>query len=271
MLAIALIPVVGLTDLATGYEMAFSIYYVFPIAVAAWYGGQRSGLLLCILCAVTWLGVDIASGHEFRVEAMRYRGAGVRLAYFLIIAQLLVRLREAMERQQSLAQTDGLTGLLNARAFRLQCKSMFEFGARHRHAITVGYVDLDGFKVINDRLGHDTGDAVLKSFAAILARRLRSTDLACRMGGDEFVVVLPHTDMAGAQRFFSELRAGVVNMALQRDWPIGVSMGVAVFQVPTLDAGRAIALADGLMYRVKKSGKNRTLIEVVSAQAQAQG
>jgi diguanylate cyclase (GGDEF)-like protein len=256
-----LIAIVGTLDFATGYELSFSIFYTIPVGVASWYAGRRWGLLVSIASAMSWLAADYASGHPYSHPTIPFWNAGVRLGFFVIIAQLLDRLRGALETQELLAQQDGLTGIMNARTFRKRCDATFGLASRHGRPLALGYLDLDGFKGVNDSLGHSVGDQVLIAVASALTKRLRASDFGGRLGGDEFAIVLPETDLAGARTFFTALRESLVDLAAQNHWPVGFSIGVAVFHSPKANLDDAIRHADGLMYRVKNSGKNNILIE----------
>lgn len=254
--ALLLVGVVGAFDVLTGYELSFSIFYAIPVAVAAWYTGKRLGLVVALISAVSWFSADVATGHTYSHPAIPYWNASVRLGYFLIIAYLLRRVRLSLERQEQLAQQDGLTGLLNARAFKSGSRAVFDLAARHRRPLTLAYLDLDGFKGVNDSLGHDAGDRVLREVGAVLAATLRGSDFGGRLGGDEFAVLLPETDLAGARVFFGKLRSALLELVQRNRWPVGFSIGVAVFSEPTADVEDAIRCADRLMYEVKGAGKN---------------
>jgi diguanylate cyclase (GGDEF)-like protein len=260
-LSFFLIAIVGAFDFATGYELSFSIFYTVPVGIASWYAGKRLGFLVSIASAASWLAADFGSGHPYSHPTIPFWNASVRLGLFSIITYLLCRLHGALELQKSLAQTDGLTGILNARTFRQRCDAVFDLAARHERPLVLGYLDLDGFKRVNDRLGHSVGDQVLIAVASTLAQRLRASDLAGRLGGDEFAIVLPETDLAGARTFFTALRESLIELAVRNHWPIGFSIGVAVFRSAKANSDEAIRHADGLMYRVKNSGKNNILIE----------
>ncbi|WP_291994222.1 GGDEF domain-containing protein [Candidatus Accumulibacter sp. ACC003] len=166
-----------------------------------------------------------------------------------------------------LAQEDGLTGLLNARTFRQRCDAIFMLAKRHGRPLALGYLDLDGFKGVNDSFGHAVGDEVLKAVASALSKRLRASDLGSRLGGDEFAVLLPETDLAGARTFFTELHESLVKLAGTNSWPVGFSIGVAVFHHARANPDDALRYADGLMYKVKNSGKNNIFFEEYASEA----
>lgn len=252
---------IGTIDAASGYELSFSIFYAIPVAFCAWYAGRRTGMLVCLASAVAWLLADQVAGHVYSHPSMLFWNAGVRLGFFVIIAELLVRLHDALDFHESLSQRDGLTGILNARAFRLRCDSIFEIASRHGRSVALGYLDLDGFKAINDRLGHGTGDEVLKAVARALEVRLRASDSCGRMGGDEFAILLPETDLSRATVIFGFLRKRLLELAKSHGWPIGFSVGVAVCGGGRMNAIDALRFADELMYKAKASGKNRDVFE----------
>ncbi len=197
-----LLALIGTVDHAIGYELSFSIFYLAPVGIAAWHLSKPLANLACIVSALTWFIVDFASGHSYSHMAIPFWNAIVRFGFFVIVSALISNTHRLMTDQQSLAQRDGLTGLLNARAFKQSCASTFELASRHRHALTIGYIDLDGFKSVNDTLGHSVGDEVLQGVSGVLARRLRKSDICSRLGGDEFAILLPETTLAGARNFF---------------------------------------------------------------------
>lgn len=254
-----LIATLGAIDLATGYELSFSIFYTIPVGIGTWYVGRRFGLAVCTVSAIVWFTADI--GHSYSHSSIPFWNASVRLGFFVIIALLLDRLRQALCSQELLAQQDPLTSLMNARAFKQRCHWVFSLASRNSRPVALGFLDLDGFKGINDSLGHSGGDEVLKAVAIELTKRLRASDICGRLGGDEFAVLLPETDLAGARTYFAGLRECLVLLAMRNHWAVGFSIGVAVFPSSIMDPDDAIRVADSLMYKVKNSGKNGILFE----------
>lgn len=260
-ISLLMIAVVGLIDHWTGYELSFSIFYLIPVSFAAWYVRGQLGFIICILSAGTWLYIDLASGHIYDNQAIPFWNTLVRLGFFVIIALLLRKIKSSLELQLSLAQRDGLTKLLNARTFKQSAGEIFDLSARHKHTLAIGFIDLDGFKGVNDKLGHSVGDQVLKDIAETMSKRLRRSDVCGRLGGDEFALLLPETDREGADKFFASLHKSLLDHVAAKGWPVGFSVGVAVFHSFDISVDEAIRLADALMYRVKHSGKNRIIIE----------
>jgi diguanylate cyclase (GGDEF)-like protein len=207
------------------------------------------------------LFVDNATGHSYSDRLVPFWNSFVRFGFFIVVTKLLNELKLNLEREHTLASADGLTESLNARAFKDACRSRLELATRYKHPIVLGYIDLDGFKAINDSSGHSEGDLVLITVARTLARCVRATDIVGRLGGDEFAILLPETDFAGAQIMFDRIREALVQNAVDRNWPIGFSVGVAVFSRAPTNINEALKIADALMYRVKKSGKNNVIYE----------
>jgi diguanylate cyclase (GGDEF)-like protein len=207
----------------------------------------------------TWYAADLMAGSTYSASWIPLWNAGVRLMFFLIIGNLLVRLRNALEAQTELAERDGLTGLANGRRFLAAVEAEVSRSHRYRHPLSLAYVDLDGFKGVNDHLGHAVGDDVLETVGTILSGSVRTTDLPARLGGDEFAVLLPETDALQAREAAMKLRVVLETAMSEGNWPVGFSIGVYTSTGGVIDAEGLIRLADGLMYEVKHAGKGRTL------------
>jgi len=218
--------------------------------------------------AAAWLFVDfILSDNHYSHPSIPFWNTAVRFGIFIIVSYLLERLQKSLELQESLAELDALTGLLNGRAFKNTCASYFELAARNHHSICLAYIDLDGFKSINDSLGHSVGDEVLRLVAGTMAKRIRGSDIGARLGGDEFAILLPETNREGADVFFSTLQNSLLEEMEAKQWNVGFSIGVAVFHSPENNIDEAIRRADALKDKVKKSGKNRVLVEEYGVKA----
>jgi len=259
-MATLLLMVIAALDYLTGYEISFSIFYLIPVSLTSWYVGGRAATLLAAASAATWLAADLSAGHPYSHLAIPMWNGCVRFAFFITVARLLTALRSTLSRQVFLAQHDGLTGALNAHAFRQRCDWVADLSRRHGHSMAMGFLDLDGFKQVNDTLGHGAGDRVLKASASAIQERLRKSDVVGRVGGDEFAVLLPETDARGARSFFSGVRAALETVAAREGVSLGVSIGVAIFRPPPASHELAMKLADNLMYEVKRAGKNDILL-----------
>jgi len=161
----------------------------------------------------------------------------------------------------ALANTDALTGLLNRRSFAAELSRRLQHARRTGRGGTLLYLDLDNFKPVNDRFGHERGDAILVQLAERLRRGSRAGDLAARLGGDEFALWVEETDEAGAlakaQGLVAAVREHAAHLAAP-DRPLGISIGIAHFEPTTAESlDSLVARADDAMYRAKRAGKNR--------------
>jgi diguanylate cyclase (GGDEF)-like protein len=170
-------------------------------------------------------------------------------------------LNRALEELRKLSITDPLTGLKNRRHFMDFLTREFHRAIRYGHPLGLIVADLDHFKKVNDRYGHQAGDYVLKHFAEILQYNQRTSDLCARYGGEEFAVVLPETDLKGAtlvaQRLCHEVEASVFTY---RNEKIAITASFGVSAHPDSGAksvGDLIRLADQALYRAKEKGRNR--------------
>ena len=155
---------------------------------------------------------------------------------------------------------DPLTGMANRGAILADLQSRFDLSRRHGRSLSVVMCDLDHFKRINDTHGHGAGDLVLSAFGELLCQNLRGTDLAGRIGGEEFLLVLPETEMEGAMFLAERIRAALAKtpQAIGETLvPVTCSLGVAERIGMDREAGMLLARADGALYLAKSSGRNR--------------
>jgi diguanylate cyclase (GGDEF)-like protein len=163
---------------------------------------------------------------------------------------------------RELAQTDPLTGLANLRAFRTRLSEEVKRARRYRTSLTCVMADMDNLKPVNDDLGHAAGDHAIAAVAAVVRAQLRETDFGARYGGDEFVLLLPHTDRDEgrvlAERICSRLKSTVLEVSGRRI-PIGASFGVACISESSPEDGAEdlVRAADAALYRAKRAGRGR--------------
>lgn len=159
-----------------------------------------------------------------------------------------------------LADHDPLTGLLNRRRFRAELDQHVSFTARYGGQGAVMVIDIDGLKEVNDRLGHQAGDTLIRRASEIFSERVRSTDLVARLSGDEFAILMPQTDIAGALQLGEDLRAQVAEGFPPSSEIGGASISVGITMFSSQDAAGAesvLVAADEAMYKAKAEGRNR--------------
>ena len=183
--------------------------------------------------------------------------------YMLLIVNgfgfLLMSKERDDARMERLATTDDLTGLLNRRAFFERADAARMLALRQHQPIALLMLDIDHFKQINDRFGHATGDEALLAFSLTCGEVLREHDILGRMGGEEFALALPGTDLAGAVHAAERLRQAVMDTRLLtcgNQYTMTVSIGVVAIE-PGEDLPSALARADHALYQAKHAGRNR--------------
>lgn len=162
---------------------------------------------------------------------------------------LVLRLQESRRQLREMAIRDPLTGVYNRRYFREVYAAEIQRAKRTGEPLSIAMLDLDGFKLLNDTLGHLAGDAVLVSFAEVLRSSMRSVDILARYGGDEFVILMPSTSAEHARKGTARLEA---NLATWRPPHTPVGLKVSIGLATQDEAGEALEEADRLMYESKK-------------------
>jgi two-component system, cell cycle response regulator len=174
------------------------------------------------------------------------------------------RLRDNVQMSIEMAITDALTGLFNRRYMESHLGTLVEQASARGKPLAALVIDIDYFKAINDNHGHDAGDDVLRDFAMRLKRSIRGIDLACRYGGEEFVIVMPETDMAVAAMVAERLRRRIAGEPFAitqgaRTIPVTISIGIAALRGKDDTAATLLKRADQALYRAKRDGRNRVV------------
>jgi diguanylate cyclase (GGDEF)-like protein len=234
-----------------------AILYVWPVLWTTFFFGPRGGI--AIVCFVglahagTLLALPPASSYPGRwLDVMATSSV-------LVVVTLMVvrRNRDLLAVLASEARTDALTGVLNRRGFDERAEVELTRARRDGSSIAVVIFDVDHFKRINDEWGHDTGDLVLARTAAILADAARDIDVLGRLGGEEFAVLLPSCDEAGAAALADRAREAVAATQSRGLPAVRMSAGLATATAPAT-AQELLQAADVALYRAKGSGRDRT-------------
>jgi len=171
------------------------------------------------------------------------------------------RLRDNVQQSMEMAITDSLTGLYNRRYMESHRSSLLEQAVSRKKPLTVLVLDIDYFKAINDTHGHDAGDEVLREFSFRIKKSIRGIDLACRYGGEEFVVVMPETDLTVATMVAERLRRRIATEPFPiqdgaRSTEVTISIGISALGKDET-AANILKRADAALYRAKRDGRNR--------------
>lgn len=240
--------------------ISFVLPLAVPAAFAGWFGGPVVGALVAftgpslIWAADTARGVGVGTGTGTGWLAAWEVGSsiGLLLGTVVVLDHYRARLRE----EERTAATDPLTELPNRGAFLERLEDEVARSGRYGYAFTLIFLDLDGFKGVNDRQGHDEGDLVLARVADVLRAGTRQTDHLGRLGGDEFAAVLPHTTVGAARAVIEKLQGELAEQMARGGWPVTFSVGAVTFEASIPDARHALQLADEAMYTVKHGEKD---------------
>jgi diguanylate cyclase (GGDEF)-like protein len=259
--SLALVLLVGVLDYSTGYEMSFAIFYLVPVSLAAWYIGRNAALGIALVSALVWQSTNKLAGEALSSPLLYAWNTAVRVVAFSIIVVLLHELRIALNHERNLARTDPLTGVMNRRAFYEEFAREIRRAQRYEHPLTIAYIDLDDFKAMNDRLGHSTGDTLLRTVARTIGRAIRDTDVVARLGGDEFAILFPDTDATGAEKALAKIREQLQQAMDRSTWQVTFSIGAITCLTPSTTIDAILRDVDRVMYSVKRKGKNAVQLD----------
>jgi diguanylate cyclase (GGDEF)-like protein len=239
----------------------FYLSYFLIIVIASLWKDMRWSLGFAVLLSafytfLLFLAESLTTSLLLRIPFVL--AASIFYSYFVQLVNNEQALRHKAEKE---ARRDFLTGLPNRQAYQERILQEAERSKRYGRNLSVLMVDIDNFKQINDRLGHDCGDLVLQKVAGQLAQNLRNVDFVARIGGEEFVVVLPETDLNGAIEVGNRLRCAVKNNSIetaQGSLSVTVSVGVGSGVLTEInDHKQMIQDADHALYVAKRGGKDR--------------
>ncbi len=247
---------IGLIDAMTGSELASSLFYLLPIAMLTWYVGRDAGLVMCLCAAVVWWLADWVGDSAAAISfGVRLWNTLTRLGMFVVVCMLLPAVK-ALRSESELARVDPLTGAANRRRLCEAVHLELLRSRRYARPMTIAFIDLDGFKAVNDDLGHAAGDRVLCAVVERVQGLVRQTDLFARVGGDEFILLLPEIDQDASRVIVAKLRLALIGEMQRHGWPVTFSIGVLTWRGGAVTAEELIWLADRQMYNIKKSGKD---------------
>ncbi len=246
----------GVFDYVTGPMYAFSIFYLIPVLMVTWYTRQSWGWIISIVSALICFLSEILSPHRYASLAVPLWNIAVNLGFFLFFYNILSRLKSAHQREREMARTDPLTGIANSRFFYERVAGEINRAKRTNEPMTFVYLDVDNFKDINDTHGHSGGDTLLRLIAATLTGNIRAMDILARIGGDEFILLLPNTGFDEAQTTILRLQKNLLETLARQGWPVTFCFGMVTCLKPPANVDDMIKAADRLMYAAKKRGKN---------------
>jgi diguanylate cyclase (GGDEF)-like protein len=228
------------------------------------HGAAQAGLQYCVPLSTQGEVLGILNLQCPAADAPSPEGQALatRLADQLGLALGNLKLRESLK---NMSIRDALTGLFNRRYLTETLEREFARAQRSRAPVAVMMLDVDHFKRFNDSFGHDAGDAVLRELGSFLKRSIRTEDIACRYGGEEFCLVLPQMDRGAARQRAEAIRTGAAQLEIKKEdgrtlGPVTLSLGVALFPENATSMASVLAAADEALYRAKSQGRNRVVM-----------
>jgi diguanylate cyclase (GGDEF)-like protein len=255
----ALVVIISLLDYRIGPEQEFSIFYLIPVTVAVFLSGGAMGAAASIASAAAWLAADYFSGAKISGWFAFLWDDAVQLGFFLMHTLVISWLLRTIREVRVLSLHDPLTAAANWRYFEEQAATRIRIARRNRAPVTIAYIDLDNFKKVNDDLGHQAGNEVLKTVAAAIQSQIRPNDLLARLGGDEFGLLIDDTGSDEIRAVLDRVVAETGRRLGERKLPVTLSVGAITYREPPDSLDPIMKEADRLMYRAKQSGKNMIL------------
>lgn len=244
------------SDYNESYLLALAIVFIYPVK-RDW--ATLLVLILGITASVASALLEPGAGTDPGTWANR----GCMIAVMCGVAFMVSRVTAVERALLTLSTSDSLTGAFNRRHFMGLMMIEEKRASRYGTQLSLLMMDIDHFKKVNDTYGHQTGDLVIKGVAAACRKKLRPTDILCRYGGEEFIIVLPQTDETGAVKAAEYIRESIGNLDLlahdDRPLKCTISIGVSAY-IRGATTEQLIECADQALYLAKQSGRNQVQV-----------
>ncbi len=261
-LSILLALAIFLFDLLTPSEVNAELLYVGLVMIALYIRQPMTAIVLAgVGTALTFIGTSLTPNHGLSTQTSMVNHALTIAAIWSTAIVTYLHLHSIAE-LRPLADQDELTDLYNRRYFNAEAKRQISAWRRFRNPLSLIMLDIDHFKEINDIHGHAAGDQVLIRLATVLRGQTRDIDTICRYGGEEFVILMPFTDLRGAVAKAEQIRRAIILQQVRwngRYIRFKVSLGVAELANSAWDVEALVAAADQALYQAKHGGRNRTI------------
>jgi len=259
LLAVGLVVIAALCVLQVteGTRVSIAEFFLVPVAAVGWFAGSlvygvAAALIATAAAASVTLYVDPRTALAHVLAA-----AAARLILYLVVLVALRAMRRLQNEHEQEALTDPVTRTANARGLRARAAGELARAGRYGRPLSLLYLDLDDFKAVNDRFGHEAGDRVLGDVGHVLRCTVRTVDAVARLGGDEFAVLMPETGTAAAGAAAERSRSELTRLTTPDGQPLQCSIGVATFTQSPGSVTEMMRAADQLMYAAKSGGKDR--------------
>ncbi len=241
-------------DYVTPYQLNLSAFYLMVILLAGWTGGQAWGVGYAILCSAAQITVSLLMGSVYKESFYFYFADANILFGYLCVGAIIAKCRAAYLRERAIARIDLLTGLANEES--LYERVGYEIARQRRDGLPFALVCIRCLhvRVVNEALGREAGDLVIKSIAAVVRGAASLTDLAARPWGSQFCIVYSQFPTADVKAALDRLEKNLDRLINKQDWPIAVSIGAGIFLTPAVTADDAMAYCGRLVMRARSPG-----------------
>jgi len=250
--------ITGVAYFSAGRPSPLIFFYLWVFLYSSYFFTRRHAVAQFALVGLAY-GAVLAARPPPGAVAWWTVGMGTLLVTAVLIWTMRARAESLIARLYDASRTDPLTGLLNRRGYRELLDLELERARRSELPMTVVAGDIDHFKEVNDRAGHQVGDVALQRIARVLQSAKRRIDVASRVGGEEFALILPDTDQGGALLVAERLRCALLDEFAEDAVPITISFGIASFRAHGETAASLLRAADDALYAAKESGRNRSV------------
>lgn len=239
--------------------------YVPVICTAAWKLGERAGYIVALVAALMATAAYVGGAPSLQGSVIAGR-VTIRIVTYLFVATIITSFRRSYDRERFHAHQDRMTGTLNKEVFHRRSATAIEDARHTGQTLLLILLDLDDFKAVNSREGHQAGDEVLRTFAKGASSIMRREDLIGRIGGDEFALLIRVPSIAEGHGFARDVHARLTAVLAESRYPVTCSMGALLIPPDApLEAGALMHAADLAMYRAKQTGKNAVEVERAGA------
>ena len=254
---------IGYADTTAVPHVSFLTFYLVPVLIATWYAAAWAGMFVLCASVVVWFVPDAISRGPYSHGIIPYWEVTVKFVLLFVIVCLTAAVKRLLDTEKRMSRTDYLTGAANRRYFFELAGSEAKRAARYKRPLTLAYVDIDDLKGINDRLGHKAGDRLICLVTETIKKGVRMTDMVARVGGDEFVVMMPETGYDPAQAVIHRIQKELQYVMETNKWPTTFSIGAVTCEGVSCHPEVLMTMADNLMYSAKRAGKNMIKHEIL--------
>lgn len=262
--SLGLTALTGSLDFFTG-GYSFILFYIIPLFLAAWFVSSAAGGIICVVSFATSLLANPYRYvlHHYAHPSFYYWDLSFEFTYLLLLSLMFSTLKSQFNAEREMSRIDPLTNALNRRGLLELVNYEIAQCSRHARALSLAFIDLDNFKTVNDQQGHAEGDRVLCAVVASLRETLRHSDTIARVGGDEFVVMLPEIDAKATAELIHKVQTLLLLAMKKNAWPVTFSIGLLTHLHPQDSAEELIEQVDKLMYAIKSQNKNGIQHQIV--------